>query len=144
MNGRASGSELGKPRILVFSTEKISDPAIDLAGLLKQHYPPTVNAISVPCSSGIKPRWILHAFERGFDGVFIAADGTDCPFSETCTAGTAAVVARAHQLMDERGIDKARLKMAAICSVCSEAFVRQMKSFADYLAGRGKDREETA
>ena len=52
-------------KILVFSTEKISDPAIDMAGLLKMHYPPTVYAIAVPCSSGIKPRWILHAFEKG-------------------------------------------------------------------------------
>jgi F420-non-reducing hydrogenase iron-sulfur subunit len=144
MNGRESHHQAAGPRILVFSTEKISDPAIDLAGMLKQHYPPSVNTISVPCSSGIKPAWIMYAFERGFDGVFIAADGTDCPYSETCTERTAAVVSRTHQLMDERGIDKARLKMAAICSVCSEAFVKQMKSFAEYLAGRGETREETA
>jgi F420-non-reducing hydrogenase iron-sulfur subunit len=62
-----------KTKILVFSTEKISDPAIDMAGLLKLHYPSTVYTISVPCSSGIKPAWIMHAFEKGFDGVFIAA-----------------------------------------------------------------------
>lgn len=124
-----------RPRVLVFSTEKISDPAIDLAGLLKQHYPPSVYVISIPCSGGIKPRWIMHAFERGFDGVFIAADGTDCPFSETCTEKTAEVVTRAHEMMEEKGIDKARLKMAAICSVCSEAFVRQVKGMAESLAG---------
>ena len=76
------------PRILVFSTDKISDPAIDMAGLLKLHYPPTVYTISVPCSSAIKPRWILHALENGFDGVFIAADGTDCPYGESCTEKT--------------------------------------------------------
>ena len=45
------------PKILVFSTEKISDPAIDLAGLLKKHYPPTVYTIIVPCSSSIKKSW---------------------------------------------------------------------------------------
>jgi hypothetical protein len=56
-------------KILVFSTEKISDPAIDMAGLLKLHYPPTVYTITVPCSSGIKPSWIMHAYEKGFDGV---------------------------------------------------------------------------
>jgi len=56
------------PRILVFSTDKISDPGIDQAGLRKIHYSPSVYVISVPCSAGIKPRWILHAFERGFDG----------------------------------------------------------------------------
>ena len=43
-------------KILVFSTEKISDPAIDMAGLLKLHYPPEVFTIPVRCSSGINPR----------------------------------------------------------------------------------------
>jgi len=120
-------------KILVFSTEKISDPAIDLAGLLKLHYPPTVYTISVPCSSGIKPRWIIHAYERGFDGVFIAADGTDCPYGETCTERTGDLVKRTHDLMKLKNIEPARLRMAAICSVCSEAFVRQIKTFNENL-----------
>ncbi|MDD4016264.1 MAG: hydrogenase iron-sulfur subunit, partial [Petrimonas sp.] len=119
--------------ILVFSTEKISDPAIDMAGLLKLHYPPTVYTITVPCSSGIKPSWILHAYEKGFDGVFIAADGSDCVFGETCTEKTGNVVSVTHDKMKESGIDPARLRMAAICSVCSESFVKQIRSFNDYL-----------
>ncbi|HKK41869.1 MAG TPA: hydrogenase iron-sulfur subunit [Bacteroidales bacterium] len=120
-------------RILVFSTEKISDPAIDMAGLLKLHYPPTVYTIPVPCSSGVKTRWILHAFKKGFDGVFIAADGSDCPYGESCTEKTGKIVARTHEKMKELDIEPARLRMAAICSVCSEAFVKQMKSFNEYL-----------
>ena len=120
-------------RILVFSTEKISDPAIDMAGLLKLHYLPTVYTITVPCSSGIKPSWILHAYEKGFDGVFIAADGSDCVFGETCTEKTGNVVSVTHDKMKESGIDPARLRMAAICSVCSESFVKQIRSFNDYL-----------
>lgn len=120
-------------KILVFSTEKISDPAIDMAGLLKLHYPPTVYTISVPCSSGIKPMWILHAYEKGFDGVFIAADGTDCVYGESCTEKTGHVVEMTHNLMKENKIDPARLRMAALCSVCSEAFVKQIRSFNEYL-----------
>lgn len=120
-------------KILVFSTEKISDPAIDMAGLLKQHYPPTVYTITVPCSSGIKSRWIMHAFERGFDGVFIAADGSDCPYGESCTQKTGALVGKTHELMKSKDINPARLRMAAICSVCSESFVKQMKSFNENL-----------
>ena len=120
-------------KILVFSTEKISDPAIDMAGLLKLHYPPTVYTITLPCSSGIKSRWILRAYEKGFDGVFIAADGSDCIFGESCTEKTGNVVGRTHELMKEKGIEPARLRMAAICSVCSESFVKQIKSFNEYL-----------
>ncbi|MBP1637481.1 MAG: Methyl-Viologen-Reducing Hydrogenase Delta Subunit [Bacteroidetes bacterium] len=120
-------------KILVFSTEKISDPAIDMAGLLKLHYPPTVYTISVPCSSGIKPKWIMYAYERGFDGVFIAADGTDCVYGESCVEKTANVVSKTHVMMKENEIEPARLRMAALCSVCSESFVKQIRSFNDYL-----------
>lgn len=120
-------------RILVFSTEKISDPAIDMAGLLKLHYPPTVYTLSIPCSSGVKPRWVLHAFEKGFHGVFIAADGSDCTYGESCTEKTGHLVTRTHEMMKEKNIDPARLRMAAICSVCSESFVKQIKSFNAYL-----------
>lgn len=120
-------------KILVFSTEKISDPAIDMAGLLKLHYPPEVFTISVRCSSGIKPGWILRAFEKGFDGVFIAADGSDCSYGESCTEKTGAIVEKTHKMMKEMGMEPARLRMAALCSVCSEAFVKQIKSFTELL-----------
>ncbi|NCC73873.1 MAG: hydrogenase iron-sulfur subunit [Sphingobacteriia bacterium] len=122
------------PKVLVFSTEKISDPAIDLAGLLKLHYPPTVYVITVPCSSAVKPKWILRAFDKGYHGVFIAADGSDCPFSETCTEKTSALIAQTHILMKERGLNPARLKMAAICSVCAEPFVKHMNNFVEELS----------
>ncbi len=129
----ASGKLNEGPKILVFSTEKISDPAIDMAGLLKLHYPPTVYTIAVPCSSAIKPRWVLHAFEQGFDGVFIAADGTDCPYGESCTEKTGELTRVTQEMMKEKGMDPSRLKMAAICSVCSEAFVKHVKSFTENL-----------
>lgn len=77
--------------------------------------------------------WILHAYEKGFDGVFIAADGTDCVYGESCTEKTGHVVEMTHNLMKENEIDPARLRMAALCSVCSEAFVKQIRSFNEYL-----------
>ncbi|MBN1252608.1 MAG: hydrogenase iron-sulfur subunit [Bacteroidales bacterium] len=129
--------DITKPKeakILVFSTEKISDPAIDLAGLLKMHYPPKVYTINVPCSSAVKPRWVMHAFEKGFDGVFIAADGTDCSYSEKCTDNTSALITLIHTQMKEKGMDPAKLKMAAICSVCAEPFVKHMINFASFLS----------
>jgi len=122
-----------QPKILVFSTEKISDPALDLAGLLKKHYPFTIYAISVPCSSCIKPRWIMHAYEKGFAGVFIAADGTDCSYGESCGEKTSQTVATTHQMMREKGLKPSQLKMAAICSVCAEPFVKQITSFMKEL-----------
>ncbi len=126
-------SPVAEPRIIVFSTNGISDPGIDLAGSAHLNYSPAVAAISVPCSSGINPRWVLHALLAGFDGVFIAADGTDCALVSDCTAKTARVVERAQALLVEHGKDPRRLRMAAICSVCSESFVTHVRQFAEAL-----------
>jgi F420-non-reducing hydrogenase iron-sulfur subunit len=125
--------EVVDPRILVFTTISISDPGIDLAGSAHMHYPPSVMPLMVPCSSGIRPSWILHALKSGFDGVFIAADGTDCAFVPDCTNRTGEVVSKAQKLIEEHGYNARRLKMAAICSVCSESFVSHMEKFRALL-----------
>jgi F420-non-reducing hydrogenase iron-sulfur subunit len=121
------------PRILVFSTNNISDPGVDLAGGSHMHYSPSVLVLSVPCSSGVKPSWVLHALEAGFDGVFIAADGTDCAYLADCTTRTGQVVEKAQALLEQHRHDPRRLRMAAICSVCAESFVSHMEGFRQAL-----------
>jgi coenzyme F420-reducing hydrogenase delta subunit len=123
------------PRILVFSTSAISDPGIDLAGSSHMHYSPEVEVLSLPCTSGIRPSWILYAFERGFDGVFIASDGEECAYLPDCSERSSRIVQAAQALLAEHGINGQRLRMAAICSVCAEAFVRQIREFSQTLAG---------
>jgi len=123
-----------EPRILVFSTNNISDPGIDLAGGAHMSYSPSVRVITLPCSSGIRPDWVLHALESGFDGVFIAACGGDCAYLTNCTDLTGQVVNRAQTLLKESGHNPKRLKMSAICSVCAESFVSHMKKFQKELA----------
>jgi len=121
------------PRILVFSTNSISDPGIDLAGSAHMHYQPGVVTIPVPCSSGIRPSWVLHAIEAGFAGVFIAADGSDCAFVSDCTTRTGKLVDAAQKLLQEHGHDPRRLRMAAVCSVCAESFVSHMEKMSTEL-----------
>ena len=133
MTTAAPTKEGGDPKILAFTTISISDPGVDLAGSAHMHYPPSVIPIMVPCSSGIRPSWVLHALESGFAGVFIAADGTDCAFVPDCTVRTSDVVAKAQKLIEEHGYNPRRLKMAAICSVCSESFVSHVEKFTEFL-----------
>ncbi len=122
-----------EPRILVFSTNNISDPGIDLAGSSHMPYSPSVLVIAVPCSSGIKSSWVLHALNAGFDGVFIAADGSDCAYLPDCTKRTGEVVQRTQALLEKNNLDPRRLKMAAICSVCAESFQSHMEKFRSAL-----------
>ena len=125
------------PRILVFSTNSISDPGIDLAGSAHFHYSPGVNVIGLPCTSGIRPSWILHAFESGFDGVFIATDGEECAYLHDCAKRSNAVVQKAQKALKARGMDASRIRVAVICSVCAEPFTKHMMMFSAALAAMG-------
>ena len=125
------------PRILVLSTNNISDPGIDLAGSSHMHYSPNVMVISLPCTSGIKPGWALYAVQQGFDGVFVAADGDECAYLSDCSARTSQIMADAQTLLVDNGYEPQRLRMAAICSVCAEPFTRQVTQFAQALAALG-------
>jgi F420-non-reducing hydrogenase iron-sulfur subunit len=126
-----------RPKILTFSTENISDIGIDLAGSSHIHYSPTIVIVTVPCSSAIKPAWIPFAIEQGFDGVFVAADGTDCLSLRDCTERTARIVEEAQELLKEHGHAPERLRMAAICSVCAEPFANHMRNFYEALKALG-------
>ena len=125
------------PRILVFSTNTISDPGIDLAGSAHMHYSPGVNVIGLPCTSGIRPSWILRAFEVGFDGVFVATDGEECSYLHDCAIRSNRVVTTAQKALKERGMDASRIRVAAICSVCAEPFAKHMVTFSQALVAMG-------
>jgi coenzyme F420-reducing hydrogenase delta subunit len=140
----ASESQAHDPRILVFSTNNISDPGIDLAGSSHMHYSPSVSVISLPCTSGIKPDWILYAVQQGFDGVFIAADGEECAYLPDCGVRTAGIMTDAQRLLEEHGYEPQRVRMAAICSVCAEPFTNYMHEYSQSLAGLGPSRKATA
>lgn len=122
-----------EPRILVFSTNSISDPGIDLAGSAHMHYSTAVQVIPLPCSSGVRPAWIIHALKRDFDGVFVAGCGGDCAFLSDCTPRTSSLIKQAQDLMKENGISPKRLKMSGLCSVCADNFVAHMNNFQNEL-----------
>ena len=129
-----------EPRILVFSTNNISDPGIDLAGSSHMHYTPGVMVMGMPCTSGIKPSWIAYAIEHGFDGVFVASDGDECAYLPDCAERASHIMAQAQALLKEAGHSPQRLKMAAICSVCAEPFTKHVQTFAAALVALGPSR----
>jgi coenzyme F420-reducing hydrogenase delta subunit len=83
---------------------------------------------------------VVYAVERGFDGVFIAADGEECAYLPDCSERTAKITADAQAILREKGFDPKRVKMAAICSVCADPFVNYMREFSASLGELGPSR----
>ena len=61
-----------EPSILAFCCRHCAYAAADLAGAMRLHYPPNVRVVEVPCSGRVEVVEVLHAFERGIDGVMVA------------------------------------------------------------------------
>jgi hypothetical protein len=61
-----------EPNIIAFACHYCAFAAADLAGVMRLSYPPNVKIIRLPCSGRLDYIHVLHAFERGVDGVFVA------------------------------------------------------------------------
>ena len=60
-----------EPNILAFACDYCAFAAADLAGAMRLSYPTSVKIIRLPCSGKLDHSYVLRAFERGIDGVFV-------------------------------------------------------------------------
>ncbi len=61
-----------EPSILAFACHYCAFAAADLAGVMRLSYSPNVNIIRLPCTGKLDHSYVLRAFEKGIDGVFVA------------------------------------------------------------------------
>ena len=61
-----------EPNILAFACHYCAFAAADLAGVMRLSYPSSVKVIRLPCTGKLDHIYVLRAFVRGLDGVFVA------------------------------------------------------------------------
>lgn len=61
-----------EPDILAFACTYCAFAAADLAGVMRLPYAPNVKIIRLPCTGKLDHIYVLRAFERGIDGLFVA------------------------------------------------------------------------
>lgn len=69
--------------------------------------------------------------------------GTDSPYKGG-PERTALLINQTYPLMKEKGIDTRRLKLAAICTVCTKPFLKEITAMEQLLEGIGYVRDEIA
>ncbi len=58
--------------IIAFACHYCAFAAADLAGVMRLTYPTNVKVVRLPCTGKLDQSYLLRAFERGVDGVFVA------------------------------------------------------------------------
>jgi F420-non-reducing hydrogenase iron-sulfur subunit len=137
----AGGSESEDTRILILATLSGGYAGADSVGQLHASYAPNTYIMPVVCPAMFPEDFYLHAFERGVDAILVMYSGTDCPYKGGAER-TAQIINKTYPLMTERGIDTRRLRLVAICTVCTAAFLREVSQINEVLADLGSVRRE--
>jgi F420-non-reducing hydrogenase iron-sulfur subunit len=61
-----------EPQVLAFACHYCAYAAADLAGSMRLSYPPNVKVLHLPCTGKVDVIYLLRAFDRGADAVFVA------------------------------------------------------------------------
>ena len=123
-------------RMLVIATLLCSYPGIDATGQAHMEYPPNTFVIPTPDPVMFPESFYLYCFEQGVDAILIASCGTDSPYKGSFEQ-LARQIDRTYVLMKERDIDIRRLKLTAICSVCTKAFIKEVADMEAVLDDLG-------
>jgi len=61
-----------QPKILALCCNYCAFAAADLAGSMRLSYPTNVKIVRLNCSGKLDILYVLRAFEKGADGIFVA------------------------------------------------------------------------
>ncbi len=133
-------------KILILATEACAYPGADAVGQGHQSYPANTYLLRVKDPVLFPEKFYLDCFDKGVAGIIIMSCGVESPYPGSYEA-LAKRIDLVYPLMRARGLDIRRLRLTAICTVCTRAFVnevRQMHDLVSELGPPGREQPATA
>jgi F420-non-reducing hydrogenase iron-sulfur subunit len=137
------GAEKYAGKILILATEACAYPGADAVGQGHQSYPANTYILRVKDPVLFPEKFYLDCFDKGIAGIIIMSCGVESPYPGSYEA-LARRVDRLYPLMKERGLDIRRLRLTAICTVCTRAFVKEVQQMNELIAELGPPGRKTA
>jgi len=118
-----------KPKIVSFLCKWCAGAGADLAGVSRLQYPPEAIPIKFNCTGRLDPSFVLKAFSEGADAVFVGGcHPGDCHY----ISGNYNALKRVKLLkkvLEQFGINPARLRLEWISASEGNKFARIMNEF---------------
>ncbi len=125
------------PRIVVFACNWCSYAGADTAGVSRIQHQPYFRMIRVMCSGRIQPGFVLHAFEKGADGVLVSG----CHFGDChYVFGNERAVEQfeiTKNIVKLLGIEDGRLRLEWISAAEGVRFAQVINEFTDEVRKLG-------
>jgi len=126
-----------RSRVLILATLTCADPAADATGQAHLHYPANTFILRVPSPVLFPDQFYYRCFEKGIGGILVMSCGHECPYVGAFEK-LAARIDRVKKGLRERGIDPERLRLSAICTVCTKPFLKEIREMNAILCAPGE------
>lgn len=127
----------------MLATLSCAYPGADAVGKARLEYYPNIHILGVPAPVMFPPDFYLRSFTRGFDGIIIAACGSDCPYKNAYDR-LAERVDHLVQVMKKGGLEIERIRLTALCTVCIKSFLKEVDDMKNKLTPLGPVNREVA
>ena len=126
-----------EPVIVAFACHYCAYTAADMAGSMRLCYPTNVKIVRVPCTGKVDAIPLLHALQKGADGVYVAGCLVgDCHFN----AGNVRAAHRVDyvkKILDEIGIGGERVEMINMSAGMGRRFAQTAEEFTEKIRKLG-------
>jgi F420-non-reducing hydrogenase iron-sulfur subunit len=122
----------GEPKVLILATLSGGYAGADSVGQAHTEYATNTYVLPVVCPAMFPEEFYIESFERGIDAILVMFSGTDCPYKGGAER-TAQIINKVYPMMKERGIDTRRLRLVAICTVCTKPFLKEVTQINELL-----------
>jgi coenzyme F420-reducing hydrogenase delta subunit len=125
------------PEVVAFCCRHCAYSAADLAGGGRISYSPSIKIVELPCTGRASALEILHALEKGADGVAVAGclPGT-CHYIRGNTQAKHRVT-HVKELLKTIGLEEERAHMINISAAMGAQFVTEFTNFVETIKALG-------
>lgn len=126
-----------EPKIVAFLCKWCSSAGSDLAGVSRIQYPANATPITVACSGGVSPQFVLSAFHKGADGVLVSGCHIgDCHYMEGNFHARRKLYL-VKELLEFTGVEPDRFRMSWVSAAEGAKFAQVVRDFVDDLRPLG-------
>jgi F420-non-reducing hydrogenase iron-sulfur subunit len=126
-----------EPKIVGFCCNWCAYAGADLAGISRCQYPPNLRMIRLMCSGALAPVYVLEAFQKGADGVFIGGcHPRDCHYLEG-NYKTLRRILLLKKLLPQMGIEPERLRLEWVSAAEGQRFAQVVTDFISEIKKLG-------
>jgi F420-non-reducing hydrogenase iron-sulfur subunit len=120
-------------KILILATATCAYPAADATGQAHLHYPANAYIVRVPSPVLFPDEFYYRCFEKGIGGILVMSCGHECPYIGAFDK-LLARIDRVKLGLKEQGVSPDRLRLSAICTVCTKPFLKEIDEMNALLA----------